>query len=217
MPGTRVVGGIPWLPCANDPIICAGLTTRCAEIANSQQGEYEQGNEDAEVKNGSCVSGRERLSDPNLVQVDSCRPEKKDAPANRGRSPKAAAIPQTEDSQNPERQVGYGNLVLERVPRRPANRRRNWNGSHRMPGKAYQSAEPDGKREEVEQQHVGDSLSRARLLVNRNGKNTENQADCGEDDKYHGLPPFPLKVITRALPAVFRIARITLVGVFRLW
>jgi hypothetical protein len=35
------------------------------------------------------------------------------------------------------------------------------------------------------------AVFRARLLLNRNRKNTESQSDCGEDDKYHGSPPFP--------------------------
>jgi hypothetical protein len=105
------------------------------------------------------------------VQVNSCRPEHKDAPADGGRNPKAAAISQTEYSQYPERQVGYGGLVLKGIPRRPANRRRNWTGSHRVPDKTDQSAQPYRERKEVEQQHICNSLRRP-LLSDRNVKET---------------------------------------------
>src|SRR5580658_6507688 len=99
-------------------------------------------------------------------------------------------------------------------PAAQANRRCNGNGAQRVPGKTDQSAQPDGEYKEIEQQHLRDSPFCARLLLNRNGNNTENQSDCREDDEYHGVPPFPLKGITRPPPAVFQIARITLVGVF---
>ena len=175
-------------------------------LANSEQGDYKHRHEDIEIEDGPCVCRCIRLSDANLVQVNSGRAEHKDAPANGRRGPKAVPKLQTEQSEYPERQVGHGDLILEGIPRRPANRRRNGDGSQRVPDEADKSAQPDGEREEIEQQHVCDSLFGARLLSNCNMQDAEKQSDCREDDKDHGLAAFRLKDFTRPVPAVFQIA-----------
>jgi hypothetical protein len=74
-----------------------------------------------------------------------------------------------------------------------------------VPGEAYESAQPDGEREEVEQEHVCDPLFCARLPLNRNVKNTENQSDCGEEDKDHGLPPSFSTVLRAPCLCYFRL------------